>query len=199
MRKPTVGLIAILVMALPIAVGGSDEPLPTVQLQVEVGEDVFTEPSGLTIRTSPGEPVVLRVEVFAERDPSSPVAVEDTRTLLEIREASGVGPAVRLPDMEEIRIGTYETSYTFAQAREYTIEILPDVEDRTLLNPDTTDEVTVMVDPSAEAEPNGPLWPMIMAVIALVLVMGVFVVGATRGRRRSPQDPVPHDTWWNSP
>lgn len=199
MRMSTAGLIVTLVMVLPVAAVASDGQLPTVRLQVEVGDDSFTEPSGLTIRTAPGEAVVLRVEVFAEGDPTSPIVVEDTSTLLEIQEASGVGPAVRFADMEELTAGTYQTSYVFPQAREYVIEVLPDVEDRSLLTSETIDEVRVVIDPAAEATSTGPLWPTIIATVALVVVVGVLVVRATRGRRRVPREPVHHDTWWNAP
>lgn len=199
MRKLTVGLIATLVIALPFAAGAADEAPPTVQLEVEAGGETFTDPSGLTIRVAPGEPMKLRIHVFEEDQAGSPVTGADTSTLLGIREASGVGSEVRFDDMTEIGAGTYETSYTFAQAREYVIEVLPDVSNRSLLTPETTDQVTVIVDANVDAAPTGPPWPTVIATFALIAVVGVFVVQATRGRRRVPKQPVHHDSWWNAP
>lgn len=199
MRKLTAGLIALLVVALPVVAGAANEAPPTVQLEIDVGGDTFSDTTGRTIRTIPGEPIVLRVHVFEEGEPGSPVAVEDTSALLGISEASGVGAEVRFADMAEVGDGIYETSYTFPQAREYVIEVLPDVSNRSLLTPETTDQVTVIVDPSVEAAPTGPLWPTLIATFALIAVVGVFVVQATRGKRRVPKEPVHHDSWWNAP
>jgi hypothetical protein len=196
-------LVAALVglfMASPMAAALDQDPLPTVQLSVELPnqETGIDNPSGLTLRTTTSDPVGLRIALFEAGDPESPVSVDDTAELLEIRQTSSSGPPVRLGDMTEVSPGIYETTYVFTSSGSYIVQVLPDIQDRSRLTPESTDQVTFELQgvPSAS---GGSSLPLILAGVALAAVVGVLVVIGTRGRSRSNKPPVPHDTWWNSP
>jgi hypothetical protein len=194
------GLIG-LAMASPIAAALDQDPLPTVQLSVELPdqETAIDNPSGLTFRTTANAPVGLRIELFEAGHPESPVSVNDTTALLEIRQTSDSGAAIRLGDMEEVSPGTYETTYVFISPGRYIVQVLPDVQDRSRLSPESTDQVGFVVQAVSSSASGGSLVPFIVGGVGLAALVGVLVFIGTRGRSRSSKPPVPHDTWWNSP
>lgn len=193
------GLIGPLFIG-PMAAAVDEDPL-VVQLELELldQEAEFANPSGLTIRIEPGELAILRLRVFEEGDPGSPVNVEDPTDLLEVRASDGEA-ALRIGDWNRMGAGVYETTYRFDESGTFNIIVLPDIEDRSAIPSGSTDRVTAVVDSSLPVPPDrGPSSIAIIAVTVLVLAVAALVVAATRGRSKSPKEPVPHDTWWNSP
>lgn len=191
------GLISLL-WASPILVALDQDPLPTVRLSVELrDQETLTNPSGLTLRTTVNDPVGLRIEVFEEGNPDSPVSVDDSTSLLEIHQTDS-DAAVRLADMKEVSPGIYETTYMFTSPGSYVIQVLPDLQDRSRLTSESTDQVRLEVQAEPSSDSGSPA-AFVVGGIVLAALVGVLVFVGTRGRSRSAKPPVPHDTWWNSP
>lgn len=194
------GLIGTLFTG-PIGAAVDGDP-PVVQLEIELldQEVEFANPSGLTIRIEPNELTILRLRVFQEAEPGSPIDVEDPTDLLEIRTSVREAAALRISDWNRIGPGVYQTTHKFGESGSFTVSVLPDLEDRSELPPGSTEPVTVIADSSLPTPPDrGPNATAIIAFTVLALVVVALVVAATRGRSRSPKEPVTHDTWWNSP
>lgn len=173
-----------------------------VQLEIELldQEVEFANPSGLTIRVEPNELTILRLRVFEEAEPVLPMDVEDPTDLLEIRTSDGEAAALRISDWNRTGPGVYETTHRFGESGSFTVSVLPDIEDRSELPPGSTGLVTVVPDSSLPTQPDrGPGSTAIIAFTVLALVVAALVVAATRGRNKSPKEPLAHDTWWNSP
>lgn len=156
-------------------------------------------PSGITVRATAGEPVIFRVRVFEEGDRYSPMRVDDTSDLLEVRSAAGEGAVVRFAEMEQISDVVYETTYRFPESGDYVAEVLPGLEDRSRLPSDSADQVLFSVESAPTPASDGSSAPAIMATLALIVLVGLLVVRITRGRAHSTKEPITHDTWWNSP
>lgn len=194
------GLIAVL-LATPLASSVDHDSAYVVQLEVELPaqELEFVDPSGLTLRVDTGESVVLVLRVFGAENPDRAVDVEDTLSLLEIRDVSeGSGP-VRFGDMERTAPGVYRTTYQFRVPGRWMLVVQPDIIDRFSLPAGSASHLVVIVEEPAPAVGGGSGAIGIIASVGLVVLVGVLVIGATRGKPRRPKDPVVHDTWWNSP
>ena len=192
-----VGLISLF-LGSPISVTLDQDPLPTVRLSVDLpDQETLVNPSGLTLRTTVSDPVGLRVEVFEEGNPDSPVSVDDPANLLMIHQID-TDVAVQLGDMKEVSPGTYEATYMFTSPGNFIIRMLPDIQDRSRLTSESTDEVRfeVQAEPTSNSSPSVGL---LVGGIGLAALVGLLVFVGTRGRPRSPKPPVAHDTWWNSP
>lgn len=193
------GLMSLFLVS-PASAALDQDPLPTVRLSVELpGRQTFVaNPSGLTLRTTVNDPVGLRIELFEDGSPDSPVSVDDSTSLLEIHQTDS-DAAVRLADMEEVRPGIYETTYMFTSPGSYVVRVLPDVRDRSRLTSESTDQVRFEVQPEPSSVSGSPSVALMVGGILLAVLVGVLVFVGTRSRSRSVKPPVPHDTWWNSP
>ena len=187
-----------LALASPISVTLDQDPLPTVRLSVDLpDQETLVNPSGLTLRTTVDAPVGLRIETFEEGSPGSPVSVDDPANFLMIHEI-GTDLAVQLLGMKEVSPGVYEVTYMFISPGSYVIEMLPEIQDRSRLTSESTDEVRFEVQ-AAPTSDSGPSVGVVVGGVVLAALLGLLVFAGTRGRSRSPKPPVPHDTWWNSP
>ena len=115
-------------------------------------------------------------------DPGPVAASEDTPVVHWTRTAPGV----------------YENTHLFGGVEEFEILVLPNIEDRSALSPQSTDTFIVIVEEAPEASTQPDPVGIVMLVLTLSLV-GVLVLAATRGKRRDPKRAIPQDSWWNPP
>ncbi len=130
-----------------------------------------------------------------------PVTITDPSSLLEIEHPSG--SRTRFVDWDQTSDTQYRTDITLSEAGTWRFFALPDIEDRSLLPPGSTDFVVVVVEASSPPDTSGA------ATFGLLILGGLLLalVGLARfvTRRGLPWDhrpkspSVPHDTWWNSP
>ncbi|MEX2623007.1 MAG: hypothetical protein WD651_04720 [Acidimicrobiia bacterium] len=198
-----VGLNGVL-LATPVIASVHDSSQNVVRLEVELPSQglSFVDPSGLTLRVAVGEAVVLVFRVFDASNRDQAVDVEETLSLLEIRDVSLASPAVRLGDMERTARGVYRTTYDFRGPGRWMLVVQPDIVDRSSLPVGSTSQLILIVEEPASASVGEPVPISIVASAGLVLLLGV-VVGMARRKPRSdstpPKPPITQDTWWNSP
>lgn len=189
-------LVAILLANLlaPSTVAAAEESPPAVEFEVRAQEEgPVTDPSRETIRVSVDQPLDFRLRVFESGNRDAPVSDVDPSNLVRIESANGATSPTLSHAWFEVVPGTFQATYIFEQPGTFRVTILPGLESRESLPEGSTDWVEFEVDESVD------LWVGLMGVGALVLVVGLIVVAATRGKPRVPKEPIPHDTWWNSP
>ena len=192
-------LLTGLLLASSLAGPATGAP-PIVRLDVQIGSADFSEGlDGVTLRVDSGETVNLRVRVFDLSEPASALDVDDPSTLLELRESGDPGSGRRFADWEHPATGVYEISNVIDGPGEFLLLVLPDVTDRSLLSESSTDHLTLVVAPGSPEASRGPSSSGLVVSLVLAAALVVLVILATRGRRRIPKEPTPHDTWWNSP
>jgi hypothetical protein len=203
--KVLIGGLVVVVLATPVAGSVDDDTPPVVKLEVELPAQGFgfVDPSGLTLRVETGEAVVLVFRIFDAENPDRTADVEETFSLLEIRDLSEGSPPVRLGDMERTAPGVYRSTYTFPDPGRWMLVVQPDISDRSSLPTESTSQLVVIVEESVPAVAGGPGPIGVIALVVLVMLVGTLVIGATRRKPRSHLDtakePVAQDTWWNSP
>jgi hypothetical protein len=152
--------------------------------------------SAAPIRVEVGQAATVTVSVL-ETDPSVPSAViDDLSTLLEIEHSSG--SRTRFADLDQISDNEYRANFTFFEAGTWRFVALPDLEDRNLLPPGSTDVVVVIV----EAPFVQDSWAAGNVGLAMVggflLVIVAVVLYLTRHKLpwdHTPRAPsFPHDT-----
>ena len=195
-------LIGVLLGLLPANPGSSsveDEAPYVVQMQMELPaqELDFADASGLTLRVDSNESVVLVLRVSDPGHGNKPVDVEETQSLLEIRDESGSAPSVRLADMERVAPGVYRTIYTFYDPGRWALVVQPDIGDRAS-HPAEKPVVFIVEEPAADVA-GGPGTIEVVLLGMLVVLVGSLVIGATRHRVPVPKRPIVHDTLWNRP
>lgn len=193
-------LSAVLIgLLLGITLGAAEPDPVVVQLQVRIGAGEYTTAvSGVTLRIYQDDSVDLRAQVFEADGSLTPVDVDDPSMLLEIRAADQPGSGVRFADWRHVEVGVYEVDDVVEEPGRYNLLVLPDVDDRSRIPESGTDTVTLVVE-FIGTSASGSTSRSLVVTVALVGLVGVLVVVATRGRRRVPKEPTPHDTWWNSP
>lgn len=148
------------------------------------------------IRVEVDQPATVTVSVF-ESDPSnSPAVIDDSSTLFEIEHPSG--SRTRFGDLDQISDSEYRADFIFSEPGTWRFVALPDLEDRSLLPPGSTDVVVVIV----EAPFVQDLWAAgnfgLSVVGGLLLVLVSLVLYVTRHKlpwNHTPRTPsFPHDT-----
>jgi len=170
-----------------------------VQMEMELAaqELDFADASGLTLRVDSNESVVLVLRVSDPGHGNKPVDVEETQSLLEIRDESGSAPSVRLADMERVAPGVYRTIYTFHDPGRWALVVQPDIGDRAS-HPAEEPVVFIVEEPAADVA-GGPGTIEVVVLGMLVVLVGSLVIGATRHSVPVPKRPIVHDTLWNRP
>jgi hypothetical protein len=133
----------------------------------------------------------IRVEVG-----QAATVIDDLSTLLEIEHSSG--SRTRFADLDQISDNEYRANFTFFEAGTWRFVALPDLEDRNLLPPGSTDVVVVIV----EAPFVQDSWAAGNVGLAMVggflLVIVAVVLYLTRHKLpwdHTPRAPsFPHDT-----
>jgi hypothetical protein len=190
--------LALIAVALlgGLEANSTEEIGHVVRVEVAIEDQVYTQPDGLTIRVSRGQEVSLRLEVTGAGS-GLPVDFPEPTDLVEVRPASGGSSPFRFADMEHPSPGVYQTSYPADELGEFFIVALPGVSVRSSLPSGTFDQVALIV---GVGEPGSPVDSTgVVAVVFLLVLVGWLVVSTTRGRDRTPKQPVMHDTWWNGP
>lgn len=187
-----------LLFGIPLA--GAENETPAVRIEVQIGVGEYsTGLSGVTLRVDSANAVNLRIRVFEPSGSKAPTDVDDPSTLLEIRDEGDPGAGTRFADWRHVDTGVYEVEDVIDKPGNYLVLLLPDVEDRSLLPESSTDHLTLTVESATPAAFSGGTSTGLWVSLGLVILVLVLVVLGTRGRRRVPKEPVPHDTWWNSP
>jgi hypothetical protein len=199
------GVLAVL-LAGPFAAAVAEDNDLIVQLEVSLPaqDRELVDPSAFPVRVEPGETVELTVLVFDPGDSNTPVGVEDTSELVELRDTADSNPPLRFADMSEGPQGVYTTTHTFNEEGEFLMVVQPAVEDRTTLHPESTDQVRFVVGGDVPPPPDdGSNLMGILVPVLLVLMVAVLVIVATRrrpGRRYEKKAPgraeADKDTWW---
>lgn len=167
-----------------------------VSIEVTFEDLELVANSAAPIRVEVGQAATVTVSVL-EADPSGPSAViDDLSTLFEIEHSSG--PRTRLADMEQVSDSEYRADFTFSEVGTWRFVALPDLEDRSLLPPGSTDAVVVIV----EAPLVQDSWAAgnfgLSIVGGLLLVVVALVLYLTRHKLpwdHTPRAPsFPHDT-----
>ena len=152
--------------------------------------------SSAPIRVEVDQAATVTVSVL-ETDPSgSPAVIEDPSTLFEIENPSG--SRTRFADLDQISDSEYRADFTFSEAGTWRFVALPDLEDRSLLPPGSTDVVVVIV----EAPLVQDSWAAgnfgLSVVGGFLLVVVALVLYVTRHKlpwNHTPRTPsFPHDT-----
>lgn len=195
-------LVTTILLAGPIAQAPADgRYVVELEMSHETEGNYFYAPgsSAFPVQVPVDVPVTFRLSVSDAG--GEPTDVEDTSQLLEIRREGG-GSRVRFADMERISPGVYETTHTFRQAGRWVAVVQPDVEDRSDIPEGSGEEVLIRVLRSEPDAAAGPSSTALVAVVAVILLVASLMIYAARHRRHPterPPQPVPHDTWWNSP
>lgn len=204
-----VGSLLVALLASPAVAAGAEDTGLVVQLEVQLPSQALElgDPGAFPVRVEPGEDVELTFRVFAHEDLETPVPVEDSSALIEIRDASGDNAPVRFADMTELSPGVYTTTHRFNDAGEFLLVVQPSVQDRTNLHPENTGDVRVIVGGASSPAPVDSASTVVTFVVVgiLVLLVVVAVVVATRkrpGRRLEKKAPgfaeAGKDSWWGS-
>ena len=152
--------------------------------------------SSAPIRVEVDQAATVTVSVL-ESDPSgSPAVIDDPSTLYEIEHSSG--SRTRFGDLDQISDSEYRADFIFSEPGTWRFVALPDLEDRSLLAPGSTDVVVVIV----EAPLVQDLWAAgnlgLSVVGGLLLVLVSLVLYVTRHKlpwNHTPRTPsFPHDT-----
>jgi hypothetical protein len=157
--------------------------------------------SSAPISVEIGQTATVTVSVLESGPSGSPAVIDDPSGLLEIEHPSG--SRTRFDDWNQISDSVYRAEFTFSESGTWRYIALPDLEDRSLLPPGSTDAVSVIVEAplvqDTEAAGNFGLFVLgglLLGVVALVLYL-------TRHKLpwdHQPKTPsVAHDTWWNGP
>jgi hypothetical protein len=142
----------------------------------------------------------VTVSVLETGPTGSPAVIDDPSGLLEIEHPSG--SRTRFDDWDQISDGPYRAEFTFSEPGTWRFIALPDLEDRGLLPPGSSDAVVVIVEaplvPDTQAGNFGlfVLGGLLFGMVALVLYLTRHKLPWDH-RPRTPS--VSHDTWWNSP
>lgn len=97
------GGLLVVFLASPVAAAGAEDTDLIVQLEVDLPaqEVELVDPSAFPVRVEPGETVGLTIRVFDSEDHNTPVVVEDSSELVEIRDTTGANTPLRFADMSE--------------------------------------------------------------------------------------------------
>lgn len=201
------GLLSVLLVNSVATVAADSDLIVQLDIDLPAQDADLADPSSFPVRVEPGETVELTVRVFGSGDPDTPMAVEDSSDLLEIRDSTGASPPLRFADMNEVSPGVYTINHTFGDEGEFLVVVQPGVEDRTTLHPDSIDQVRFIVGgdipPSPQSESGTVDTVGTVTLLLLVLLVGGLVLMATRkrpGRRYAKKAPgradVDRDSWW---
>lgn len=167
-----------------------------VSIEVTFDDLDMVANSSAPIRVEVDQPATVIVSVL-ETDPSdSPGVIDDPSTLLEIEHSSG--SRTRFGDLDRISDNEYRADFTFSEAGTWRFVALPDLEDRSLLPPGSTDAVVVIVEAPfvQDSWAAGNLGLSVVGGLLLVIVSLVLYV--TRHElpwNHTPRTPsFPHDT-----
>jgi hypothetical protein len=204
------GLVAVLLGVSLVASGWSAYPANAAEegpsaygVSIEITfEDLdLVANSSAPIRVEVDQAATITVSVLETGPSGSPPVIDDPSTLFEIQHSSG--SRTRFADLEQIGDGEYRADFTFTEAGTWRFVALPDLEDRSLLPPGSTDVVVVIVEAPLvqDSWAAGNFGLLILG--GLLLVMVALVLYVTRHKLpwdHRPKTPsVSHDTWWNSP
>jgi hypothetical protein len=177
---PFAGLMAVVALALP-AWAQAGPP----RLVIEVSEQ----------NPAVEQPVDITVRVYDPDEPSRLVDPADPDSLIEIRTVSGSEVPTR-PAMTRQSEGVYTTTFSFFTEGTWKVVALPDLADRSLLPPASTDQLTVQVSNEvsrgdAESDPAGTiaLIALIAGGLAVAILAGPWL---RRPKGRPPAPPVYH-------
>jgi hypothetical protein len=147
-----------------------------------------------------GQAATVTVSVLDIGPAGSPAVIDDPSALLEIEHPSG--SRTRFADWDQISDSAYQADFTFSEPGTWRVVTLPDLEDRSLLPPGSTDAVAIIVNaPLVQEAQAGDFSLLVLGGLLLVVV--ALVLYLTRHKLpwdHQPKTPsVAHDTWWNSP
>lgn len=177
---------------------GAEEASTSHGVSIEVTfEDLdLVANSPAPIRVGVDQAATVTVSVL-ESDPSnSPAVIDDPSTLFEIEHPSG--SRTRFADLEQVSNGEYRTDLILSEAGTWRFVALPDLEDRSLLPPGSTDVVVVIVDAPLVQDSWAAGNFRLLIVGGVLLAVAALVLYVTRHKlpwNHTPRTPsFPHDT-----
>jgi hypothetical protein len=152
--------------------------------------------SSAPIRVEVDQAASISVSMLVTDPSSSPVVIDDASNLLEIEHSSG--SRTSFADWDPVSDNEYRADFTFSEAGTWRFVALPDLEDRSLLPPGSTDVVVVIVE-APLVQDSGAAGNFGLSVLGgLLLVVVTLVLYVTR--HKLPWDHIPrapsfpHDT-----
>ncbi|HSK07310.1 MAG TPA: hypothetical protein VK990_07300 [Acidimicrobiia bacterium] len=169
---------------------------PGVSIEVTFEDLDLVASSPAPIRVEVDQAATVTVVVLETDRSGPPPVIEDPSTLFEIEDPSG--SRIRFADLEQVGNGEYRADFILSEAGTWRFVALPDLGDRSLLPPGSTDVVVVIVD-APLVEDSWAAGNFDLSVVGgVLLVMVALVLYVTRHKlpwNHTPRTPsFPHDT-----
>ena len=206
-RLRSVGLVIGLVVMLllwgwwPYPANATGEAPSTHGVSIEVsfeGLEVVAN-SAAPIRVEVDQAATVTVSILETSQPSA--VIDDPSMLFEIEQSTG--SRTRFTDLDRLSDTEYRADFTFSETGTWRFVALPDMEDRSLLPPGSTDVVVVIVEETLAQAPqvagNFGLLFLGGLVLAMVALVSYFTRHKLPWDHRPKTPSASHDTWWNSP
>lgn len=163
-----------------------------MSIRVDFSKSYATTGAGYVVQ----EPQVGRItlEVWDRRDKSVWRGWVDQSALLEVRRPDG--SRIRVSEVRLVSGGKYQTDFDFDSQGRWLLVALPDISDRSTLQPGSADTVEVVVEGTSASE-SGGMTVALSVFLVLILMVGSLVGVATRRprhqSRRTATRVSPHD------